>query len=72
MPDVEPVDNLGAAVLGLAAAGISHPLLIGWVQTPNATFGGRRPADAWREHPRVVEDIARLAIRDNFREPHQR
>lgn len=43
MPDAEPVDNLGAAVLGLAAADISHPLLIGWVQTPNATIGGRRP-----------------------------
>jgi hypothetical protein len=65
--DVEPVDQLGAAVLGLAARGLTHLMLDGWLQTPNATFGGRRPKEVWAERPDVVEDIARLAARHNFR-----
>jgi hypothetical protein len=64
---VEPIDSLGEAILGLAARGVSHPMLIGWLVTPNPTFGGRRPCDAWRLHPTIVEDLARLAVERDFR-----
>jgi hypothetical protein len=64
---VEPADALGGAILGLAVRGIEHPLLLAWLRTPNPTFGGRRPCDAWRQHPEIVEDIARLAVARNFR-----
>ncbi len=64
---VEPVDALGAALLGLAARGISHPGLGGWLGTPNPTFGGRRPAAVWAEQPDLVADIALLAAQHNFR-----
>ncbi len=64
---VEPVDALGSALLDLAARGVSHPLLAGWLTTPNATFGGRRPLTTWAEQPELVADIAALAARHDFR-----
>lgn len=64
---VEPVDALGAALLGLGARGIAHPMLAGWLMTPNPTFGGRRPATAWGEQPELVADVARLAAQHDFR-----
>jgi hypothetical protein len=64
---VEPVDALGAALLGLGARGIAHPMLAGWLTTPNATFGGRTPAATWAEQPDLVADIARLAAQHDFR-----
>jgi hypothetical protein len=64
---VEPVDALGAALLDLGARGVSHPLLAGWLTTPNATFGGRRPLTTWQEQPELVADIARLAAQHDFR-----
>lgn len=64
---VEPVDALGAALLDLGARGITHPLLAGWLITPNATFGGRRPVAAWATQPELVADLARLAAQHEFR-----
>lgn len=64
---VEPADTLAAAVLGLAARGLTHPMLPGWLGTPHASFGGRAPAAAWGDHPDLVEDLARLAARHDFR-----
>ena len=63
----EPTDTLSTAVLGLAARGITHPMLPGWLRTPHPSFGGRRPAAMWAEQPDLVEDIARLAARHDFR-----
>lgn len=63
----EPTDTVSSAVLGLAQAGITHPLLITWLRRPNATFGGRTPAQAWVDHPELVRDIAALAARNDFR-----
>lgn len=63
----EPTDTLSAAVLGLAARGITHPMLPGWLRTPHPSFGGRRPAAVWEEQPDLVADIARLAARHDFR-----
>jgi Protein of unknown function (DUF2384) len=63
----EPTDTLSAAVLGLAARGITHPLLAGWLRTPHPSFGGRRPASVWEEQPELVADIARLSARHDFR-----
>lgn len=65
--DVEPVDALSAAIVGLAAAGATHPGLVGWLRRPNPTFGGRTPAFAYAEHPELVASIAALAARHNFR-----
>lgn len=63
----EPTDLLSAAVVGLAVRGLTHPMLAGWLRTPHPSFGGRRPAEAWADQPDLVEDIARLAARHDFR-----
>jgi hypothetical protein len=63
----EPTDVLSSAVLGLAARGLTHPMLAGWLRTPHASFGGRRPADVYVEQPDLVFDIASLAARNDFR-----
>lgn len=64
---VEPTDQLSEAVLGLAAAGVTHPLLASWLRRPNPTFGGRTPAAAWRDDPELVASIASLAAQHDFR-----
>ena len=64
---LEPVDTLSEAIVGLAAAGITHPLLATWLRRPNPTFGGRSPAAAWKQDPELVESIAALAARHDFR-----
>lgn len=64
---VEPTDVVTEALLGLASRGVTHPLLASWLRRPNPTFGGRTPAAAWREHPELVESIASLAARHDFR-----
>ncbi len=61
------MDPLGEAVLGLDARGVQHSMLSLWLATPNATFGVHRPCDAWRMHPAIVEDVARLAVERDFR-----
>ncbi len=63
----EPTDVLSGAVLGLAARGLTHPMLAGWLRTPHPSFGGRRPADVYAEQPDLVHDIAALAARNDFR-----
>ena len=49
------------------AGGFAMGLLAGWLTTPNATFGGRRPASVWPEQPELVADLARLAAQRDFR-----